>query len=96
MRAHHPKLTTRLQRYSGLLSGGNTKPAPEDGLLAWEGMVWRMHSKDGFNEAEPRVPIYKVNEGREPRIPEQDDEVDAMRNRFFDLRSTMMCLCWCG
>lgn len=89
MRAHHPKLTTRLQRYSGLLSGGNTRPAPEDGLLAWEGMVWRMHSKDGFNEAEPRVPIYKVNEGREPRIPEQDDEVDAMRNRFFDLRTTI-------
>ena len=45
-RSHAPKLTTRLQRYSGLLAGPTTKPAAEDGLPA--AMVWNMHTKDNY------------------------------------------------
>lgn len=87
-RSHAPKLTTRLQRYSGLLAGPNTKPAAEDGLLAWEAMVWNMHTKDNYSESEPRVPIYKVNEGREPPR-ELDADIESMRSRFFDLRTNI-------
>ena len=40
-------------------------------------MVWNMHAKDNYSESEPRVPIYKVNEGREP--PRELDDLDLDR-----------------